>query len=87
MACLLTTRIASILGMILQNRISFWMAVLIHMRQRTASVRCNLMLSTKFMKIEFLYYHTEDGKLVMKNIDFSKGYLSRIVGSRDSIRA
>lgn len=33
---------------------------------------------TKFSKVDFLCYHTEDEKLVKKNIDYSKGYVKRI---------
>jgi hypothetical protein len=34
--------------------------------------------STKFNKYNFICYHTEDGKLYMEDIDFSKGYINRV---------
>ncbi len=37
-----------------------------------------LLEKTKFKNVEYLCYHTEDGQLVRKNIDFSKGYIKRI---------
>lgn len=37
-----------------------------------------LLEKTNFVNYDFLCYYTEDGKLMKKNIDFSKGYISRI---------
>jgi SAM-dependent methyltransferase len=37
-----------------------------------------ILKQTKFNNIEFCCYHTEDGKLQMKEIDMSKGYVKRI---------
>lgn len=38
----------------------------------------NLLEQTKFDKMDFLCYHTEQGELVKKEIDLSKGYIKRI---------
>lgn len=38
----------------------------------------SLLSKTKFKSVSFLCYHTEQGDLVKKDIDFSKGYIKRI---------
>ncbi len=37
-----------------------------------------LLQKTKFQDIRFLCYHTEDGRLVRKKIDFEKGHINRV---------
>lgn len=37
-----------------------------------------LLERTKFINYEFLCYHTEDGRVVKKEIDFTKGYIIRL---------
>lgn len=40
-----------------------------------------LLKKTKFVTCDFLCYHTEDGELIKKDIDFSKGYINRVPAS------
>lgn len=46
-----------------------------------------LLKKTKFVNYEFLCYHTEDGELVKKDIDFSKGHIIRVPISDTETRA
>ncbi len=44
----------------------------------TYTIVRNLLERTNFNKIDFLCYHTEQGELIKKEIDLSKGYIKRI---------
>lgn len=46
----------------------------------------NLLEKTKFKDWELLCYHTENGELVRKEIDFTKGYIKRISEKNEECR-
>lgn len=49
-----------------------------HLWYPTYEIMHKLLNNTKFQKVEFLCYHTEEGHLVMKDINFAKGHINRI---------
>lgn len=54
-----------------------------HMWFPTYAVVRDLLERTKFEKIDFLCYHTENGELIKKDIDLSKGHINRLSGSEE----
>lgn len=58
-----------------------------HLWYPTYDIMYELLKNTGFRKIEFLCYHTKEGELVMKEIDFTKGHINRIGESAQDIHS